>query len=426
MQQYDVIVVGAGPGGLGACLRARELGLSVALIERRHQLSPLVRACSEGLLYDEVYNSDAAHIDSNSGRIGFLKNPFSFAYSGPIRKVPFFANISPAGHRMKIVRYDGEPIHMVYDKASFLEENLSAAVRAGTVFFPGSSVTAVETSRDTVKVTSDAGTISAGFLVAADGHNSKCAELAGFNTGRNSFATLSVACWHITGFEPDESAHIHLIEGKGGPATICFCPRALPGQYNVMISGFNPAANYEAIFERVRKCSVLSRHFTPDFKILRSLACVLKLRSPMENPCGRRIFITGDAAWIGQTSNTHAALCSTRAVECCAEALKNNLEEDTIYEPYRLWWKRYYINHYNTPGANFMEELTGEEIDELFVDMPEQIPGSLEPSMAKKLIGEFFKNYMPGVTAKNPKLAAKLAGIQQMSPDEAWRRRREG
>ena len=32
---YDIAVVGAGPGGLGACMRASALGLKTALIERQ-------------------------------------------------------------------------------------------------------------------------------------------------------------------------------------------------------------------------------------------------------------------------------------------------------------------------------------------------------------------------------------------------------
>ncbi len=33
---FDVIVIGGGPGGYPAAIRARQLGLSVALIEREH------------------------------------------------------------------------------------------------------------------------------------------------------------------------------------------------------------------------------------------------------------------------------------------------------------------------------------------------------------------------------------------------------
>ena len=33
---YDLIVIGAGPGGYVAAIRAAQLGLSVAIVEREH------------------------------------------------------------------------------------------------------------------------------------------------------------------------------------------------------------------------------------------------------------------------------------------------------------------------------------------------------------------------------------------------------
>jgi flavin-dependent dehydrogenase len=100
MKRFDVAVIGAGPAGLGACLKAASLGLKVVLIERRSRLSPIRRACSEGLLYEEPYNGDAIRINREQGRIEFINSGFSLRYTGPIREVPYFANISYRGSRM--------------------------------------------------------------------------------------------------------------------------------------------------------------------------------------------------------------------------------------------------------------------------------------------------------------------------------------
>ena len=35
-QNFDVIVIGAGPGGYVAAIRASQLGLKVAIVEREH------------------------------------------------------------------------------------------------------------------------------------------------------------------------------------------------------------------------------------------------------------------------------------------------------------------------------------------------------------------------------------------------------
>ena len=55
MKTHDIIIAGAKPDGLGAALQASSLGLKAALIERRSRLSPLSRACPEGILFDEFY-----------------------------------------------------------------------------------------------------------------------------------------------------------------------------------------------------------------------------------------------------------------------------------------------------------------------------------------------------------------------------------
>ena len=38
MSQYDVVIIGGGPGGYPAAIRAAQLGLSVACIETRKRL----------------------------------------------------------------------------------------------------------------------------------------------------------------------------------------------------------------------------------------------------------------------------------------------------------------------------------------------------------------------------------------------------
>jgi hypothetical protein len=235
---------------------------------------------------------------------------------------------------------------------------------------------------------------------------------------------MSVACWHITGFDPGDPAHLHLIEGHGGPSMICFCPRVTPGQYSVMIGGFGPGQHYPPVLDRLRTRSALAHCFTPDFSVRHRLGCVLDLRTPLENPCANRIFITGDAAWMGQTSNTHAALGAIRAVECCAPAIGNHYDDAACYEPYRAWWKDQYYTSFRMPGANFLEELSAAEIDTLFEGMPAQIAGSLEPRAGARLIGEFFKEYLPGIAARHPGLAGRIVSLQQQPATDVWQRKR--
>ena len=428
MANFDVAVVGAGPAGLGACLKAASLGLKVVLIERRSRLSPITRACSEGLLYEEQYNGDAIRINRDKGRIEFMNSGFSLRYTGPIREVPYFANISYRGSRMKIVRDDGKPIHLVIDKGRYLEENLEDAIKAGVSYFPDRTVVDLDHAPQGITIRTDKDSLQARFLIAADGHNSICARIAGFNLERQFYGTLTGACWHIQGATPEDAAHIHLLEGKDNPSVFCMCPRVDDGEFSVMISGFSPDPHYAERFEQVKHNSVLSPIFKQGVTVKRTLACVLNLFHPLNNPCRDNIFIVGDAAWLGQTSNSHAALSGARAAECIGAALLNGGAADEACRSYRQWWEENFVNYTKVPGGgNIFDELTRDEIDELFSYMPAEIPGSMEPRKAKQLLGAFFQKLMPEIQQKNPALVQKIISIQQKSVDDAWaEKRRQG
>jgi flavin-dependent dehydrogenase len=367
MAIFDVAVVGAGPAGLGASLKAASLGLKVALIERRSRLSPIKRACSEGLLYEEPYNGDAIRVNREKGLIEFVNSGFSLRYTGPVREVPYFANISYRGSRMKIVRDDGKPIHLVFDKGRYLEENLEDAIKAGVTYFPDRTVVDLDCSARGISIQTDKGGFNARFLIAADGHNSVCARIAGFNLERQFYGTLTGTCWHIQGASPEDAAHIHLLEGKDDPSVFCMCPRVDDGEFSVMISGFSPDPHYAERFEQVQRSSVLSPIFKQGVTVKRELACVLNLFEPLTNPCRDNMFIVGDAAWLGQTSNSHAALIAVRAAECIGDALQNRCSADEACRQYRDWWEKHYVSYAKVPGSgNIFEELTRDEVDELF------------------------------------------------------------
>jgi|GEM_PF-557944 len=428
MTHFDIAIVGAGPAGLGACLKAVSLGLKVGLIERRSRLSPITRACSEGLLYEEPYNGDAIRINRDKGRIEFMNSGFSLRYTGPIREVPYFANISYRGNRMKIVRDDGKPIHLVIDKGRYLEENLEDAVRAGVSYFPDRTVVDLDNSQQGIVIQTDKGSFTSRYLIAADGHNSVCARIAGFNLERQFYGTLTGACWHIQGATPEDAAHIHLLEGKDNPSVFCMCPRVDDGEFSVMISGFSPDPHYAERFEQVKHNSVLSPIFKQGVTVKRMLACVLNLFHPLNNPCRDNIFVVGDAAWLGQTSNSHAALTGARAAECIGDALQNQCSADEAYRHYHAWWEENYLNYAKVPGGgNIFDELTRDEIDELFSYMPAEIPGSMEPRKAKQLMAAFFQKLIPEIQQKNPALVQRIMSIQQKTVDDAWaEKRRQG
>lgn len=424
MRNYDLIVVGAGPAGLGACHKATAVGLRAALIERKSNISPLRRACSEGLLFEEYFHGDTVRINAEEGRIKFDKNDLSLKYTGKVGKIPYFANISYKGNRMKLVREDHKPIHLIFDKARCLEENLEEVIDKGVSFFPNQMVVDVESVSEGVTVKTEKGSFTGRFLVAADGQNSLCARITGFNVDRKFYGTLNGACWHIRGFEPDEDAHIHLVEGKDAYPIFCLCPRIVEGEYNLYIGSYSPNPKYWQKFEQVKNNSVLSPYFKKKIDVIHSLACVVNFYYPINNPCKDNIFIVGDAA--RGSSNTHSALSGFKAVECVSNALQEKLDGEDFYQEYRTWWDENFVKDSSfSSGGNILEELSRDDIDKLFSYMPDEIEGSMEPKKAGELLGKFFKNLFAKIQKEDPELFQRIMSIQQKGVDEAWKERRE-
>jgi flavin-dependent dehydrogenase len=277
-----------------------------------------------------------------------------------------------------------------------------------------------------ITIRTDKDSLQTRFLIAADGHNSICARIAGFDRERQFYGTLTGTCWHIQGADMEDAGHIHLVEGKDDPSVFCMCPRVDDGEYSVMLSGFSSEPRYSERFEQVQRSSILSPIFKKGITIQRELACVLNLFQPLSSPCRDNIFIVGDAAWLGQTSNSHAALTGARAAECISATLQNRCSTDEACQQYRAWWEENFINYSKVPGGgNIFEELSRDEIDELFSYMPTEIPGSMEPRKAKQLMGALFQKLMPEIQQKSPALVQRIVSIQQKTVDDAWAEKRK-
>src|SRR5262249_52078929 len=74
-ERFDLVVIGAGPGGYVACIRAAQLGLKVACVEKRPTLGgPCLNVgCipSKALLdSSELYLQAKTHLDSHGVKVG--------------------------------------------------------------------------------------------------------------------------------------------------------------------------------------------------------------------------------------------------------------------------------------------------------------------------------------------------------------------
>ncbi len=77
-EQYDVVIVGAGPAGLMAAKVAGENGLKVALLERKESITDIQRSCATMFaIEDESYFGERMYFNEEQKRLVFPVTGFS-------------------------------------------------------------------------------------------------------------------------------------------------------------------------------------------------------------------------------------------------------------------------------------------------------------------------------------------------------------
>lgn len=165
--EYDVIVVGAGPGGSATAKRCAELGLKVAMLEKRQEIGAPKR-CGEGLGLDA-----AERLGQKIPRYCIMQDINGSLVYAPNGKKITIDYGKTAGYVLERKQYD-----------KWLAEE---AARAGAKVQAKTGVTGVRKEKEIVngvdaEFESEKFFINSKVVVAADGVESKVARWAGMNT----------------------------------------------------------------------------------------------------------------------------------------------------------------------------------------------------------------------------------------------------
>ena len=202
--KYDLIVVGAGPGGLMAARTAARDGMKVLLVERKRVVTEVNRACVQ-IFYlnkldanwltmqltskmDAYIEQVSAETFPNRTRFNFLDAGFSLDYAGSLRAYYNWFHLSPSGHRVMRYPVNNVPWGYYVHKEALLGELLDDVAGAGVEIM---TETIVQSAANVdgvveVRVTGQAGaqTLRGRAAVAADGLNSTVVESLGLNRDR--------------------------------------------------------------------------------------------------------------------------------------------------------------------------------------------------------------------------------------------------
>jgi flavin-dependent dehydrogenase len=279
-KRYDLIIVGAGPGGAMAAKTAGENGLKTALLERKKDPAKITRGCAMMFAIESgYYFAERMYYNRKNKKMIFPVNGFSVNYDGPARNFYAWHFYAPDGktrmafgdYEEEIKRGDEGRLSLVYDKGKLIEGLIDEAVSTGVDLFTGLNVDGIEKRADSLVVTGGGEHFEGTFVIGADGINSRLADLMGFNKERTYYCPAPGITYYVTGLTIPQSESI--IFGN------CFQPNApvpilfwvIPSPYGDDEYWFN--VSKEENFEYVTKESSFAHWFT-GVKVNRAISYV--------------------------------------------------------------------------------------------------------------------------------------------------------
>jgi digeranylgeranylglycerophospholipid reductase len=202
-ERYDLIVVGAGPGGSVAAWQAAELGLSVLLLEKRQEIGSPVR-CAEGVPSEPL--------------VGFLE-PEPAWISAAVDRAQIVAR---AGGR-EVQRWQGAGgLGYVLERRVFDRTLAERAARAGAEVRVKTAVSGLLCENGVVRgvVVEWQGQrmeVEATVVIAADGVESRIGSWAGLDTQLPLGDTMACAQYLLAGIDWDPACLGYWIDEEIAP-----------------------------------------------------------------------------------------------------------------------------------------------------------------------------------------------------------------
>jgi len=355
-KKYDVIVVGAGPAGFLAAKTAGENGLDVALLERKSDPAQLTRTCGETLVcFNEYYLGNIARYNTKDKRICFSPAGFSFKYDGPYENIYSTRMYAPNGHKVDHGDHEQQKrlgdygrVGLAFDKGALLQRLLEQVKACSVDVFPGINVEKVATTAEGVTVEGSGQSFDGSYVIAADGGNSRIAQMMGFNKDRAYYCNVYALNYYMSGVEIPEPPDVVVTTSaflKEVYATLFVLPRFAEGERNILITTMNPTADLNVVFDYFMN-TALSAPWFKNAKKLKAFSAVLSCYTPIIDPYKDRVLVIGDAASCVDMENTGAMLTGFKAGHAISNAVqeKNLGLETTGISQYLNWWKEDYID----------------------------------------------------------------------------------
>ena len=350
-QQFDVIIVGAGPAGAATATSLQNSGLSVALLDRA--VFPRDKICGDALSVDVV------------NQLKILSPLLSKEFDSFDKKIPSYGvrMFSPDGNHIDIpFYYKGQKASgYISQRMDFDHLLIRHLTRVSNVtVFEGYEVLSVKCNEEIVQVKTNHGTLTSAMVVGADGaHSIVGKELQRTTMEKEHYsAGLRVYYEGVTSFHAENFIELHFFKDIL-PGYLWIFP--LPNnRANVGIGVLSSVVSSRKINLRDALQNLLKTddRFKERFRSANALETVkgfgLPLGSRQQKLSGNRFLLTGDAASLIDPFSGEGIANAIRSGRVAASHIISafhkqdfsasfNVEYDR--EIYRRMWKELKLSH---------------------------------------------------------------------------------